>query len=133
MTDAELIERIKREGFHKIFQRSSKGVYLYYGTVDGIKIAVVRATKNNPNFETFALNKHDLGDLAIPYKASGKIDKVFVLQTESRDLTLGDYINGEELYEKVKDAPTRTGSLGEFWTSPDFRNFGDEDPFKSPM
>jgi hypothetical protein len=132
MTEDELIERIKQEAFSKTYRRSSKGNFLSYGTIDGIKIGLPMAFKKPP-YETAAINEKDL-ELAVTAKANGKIDKAFVLTVEyPKEVTFGgkqivtNVADAELIYDRLKDVTPRQGTFGEFWTLP---NFGDEEePF----
>jgi hypothetical protein len=129
MIESELIERIKQG---KNFERSSKGHFLYWLTIDGVKVGVAMATRKPP-YDTAALNKKDT-ELVTTAKANGKIANAFVVMVEWPDGPGGDQIvtdvaDAEAVHAKYKDKPTRTGMFGEFWTIGNLNDDDDDDPF----
>jgi hypothetical protein len=99
------------------FKRITAARWLYYLTMNAIVTGVILATKNS-GFSDYAINKPEFMRLLAALD-SGKLGAAYV-QTSS----FGSRIEDEEivearwLYERIKDLPTRTGKLGEFWSLP---------------
>jgi hypothetical protein len=97
-----------------LWQRLSR--YRYYGEIDGVKIAVVLATKN-PSFDNWALNKPDY-DRAIAGKHDGRVDEAYVVAAKVNGAGVPQYcdqIDAEELRLKLANEVPRVGRFGEFF------------------
>jgi hypothetical protein len=106
--------------------RSPRGNFLYSGTdAVGTRVGIVLATFN-VKFGEYALNQPDFY-LLLAAKREGRIDVAFVVET--KDWNYGDERPAEEVLEIVKDLPTKTGPLGQFWHLPSFTK-DITDPFK---
>jgi len=97
----------------------SVGAYRLVGEVDGVSVGVVVATMN-PNFPTHALNKGDLDRLA-EAKRQGKLDVGFVVGAraeKSGERTYQGSMAIDEVVERLRHEPTRSGRLGPFYPLP---------------
>jgi hypothetical protein len=93
--------------------------YRSSGEVDGVRIGVVLATMNS-NFNTFALNKGDL-DRLTEAKRRGKIDVGFVVGARAEKSSERSYQGSmavDDVVERLRHEPTRSGRLGEFYVLP---------------
>jgi hypothetical protein len=107
---------------------------LLFANIDGVKVGVVLATKS-PDYDCFALNKPDI-DRLLAGKHTGKLDAAYVVWTRISSLKVKsycDWVEAEELQEKLKGRSPLTGKFGEFWTFPlDFVPGGIADPDDEP-
>jgi hypothetical protein len=90
--------------------------YRHYGEIDGVKIAVVLATKN-PSFDNWALNKPDF-DRGISGKRDGRVDEAYVVAAKVNGVGVPKYcdqIEAEELLLKLANEEPRIGRYGEFY------------------
>ena len=90
--------------------------YRYFGEIDGAKIGVVLATKNQ-RFDNWALNKPDF-DRVIAGKRDGRINEAYVVAAKVNGVGIPlycDQIEAEELLRKLANEVPRVGSFGEFY------------------
>lgn len=95
------------------------GRYKFIGEVDGVRAAVVLATRS-PGYDTYALNKGDF-DRLLAGKRGGKVDAAYVVITEINALGARTYrgdMEAERLGEMLKGVPPRDGRFGAFYTLP---------------
>jgi hypothetical protein len=100
------------------FKKITNARWLYHATIESIVIGVVVATYS-PNFGSFALNKGefqrllaglDARNLGEAYAETVQFDE------DSKVHVFEEIVEARWLWERLKDVPTRMGSLGEFWS-----------------
>jgi|SRR5262245_46118065 len=98
--------------------------------VDGVKIGVVRATRN-PRFPEHALNVAETERL-LTSKRAGKVHEAFVVfasTSESYQYVVTGHQDAEQLHQKIlaMGLQPRPGAYGPFWVLPSILTMGDND------
>jgi hypothetical protein len=104
------------------------GMRKYTTVIDGRRIGIIVATKNN-GYQGFAVNKTELDSL-LAGKAAGRIDEAHVVAMEYIGVWkyVGE-IEAEQLKAKLSGIEPRNGRYGEFYSLPDFDFLGEDAPF----
>ena len=94
------------------------GRFRYSATIDGTKIGVVLATKNQ-GFDNFAINKADL-DRLIAATGDGRLDAAFVVaaKVNGSSMDFVDQIAAAVLADQLRSETPRVGRYGEFYLLP---------------
>jgi hypothetical protein len=98
-----------------------------YATIDAVTIGVILSTFN-PDFNSFALDKGEFRRLLDALDA-GKLVEAWAetvrFDLDSKTHVYDEIVEGRWLWERLKNVPTRMGSLGEFWS---LSSLSGEDP-----
>jgi hypothetical protein len=102
------------------FHQTQSGLYRWVGTIDGVKIGIVLATRN-PSFRTHALNRGDTESL-LAAKRDGKVHEAWIVAATfagNGGYTYVDAFEAAELHDKLVNQPARVGRNGPFWVLDD--------------